>query len=709
MKHGHKNYSLLVIAFITLCICGMMAGQLPNLPSIPGDVTKKIPSLKDLLEGEEPLTTSLSDAVTEIPFLDDFDPQDFRSMTGLTRTAVGAFVLDDPGLYAFICESFCLRSGTYAPTEGNGYLYAPFKGPKAAIIQKVLRGAYTHPEISHRDIQVLLWAIIARTKISDMPREKQILAAKLLSPKEILDLNGGALGLIPEDQRDKIFTGVSPQLRSILEAEADLRELLGKPSATYEELEQVAVLHGIAPEGEGSRNVPKGRWSYHPDGYFLRYFPASYMETEVQLYVPEVFKIIRDERGRITTVVDKKNNSIKFEYDDAVASLAVPGDPELRGYRFHKIRFLKHVEIMPEVILVVMDSLVKVEWTFVGVPSGKGKAAGSALYAGAEDRYKNILTHKKYLEGSVLKRRPGEDIKNLIDLAHLSMAMKEIVSAYPQELHVWVEDHCYMLKKAWQYDYGKHSGGYQWGSVPAQGLRYGMAAPLRNFPFLLASIGPLAHDWIIALIGQTDKDKPKYDPAENIVTPGNTCNQRLGKCGRIGNTQDCKSMKKDLSFEILVLQAFQDQGLLDEAKRRGLDGFEYNRAVEKYVAHSYNNGQSMSYSDLTDAEQVALFQQGPSGLEAAGSTSASDCGARLEWDLATYQREYGAEAGIKLYNAHWAHEKYHEKSCKEKTKTNPDGYIEYLEDPDNYSAEEIGAYTKSIEEKQRGLENMNCE
>ena len=52
----------------------------------------KILSLEGILEGAPPITTSLSDAVTEVPFLDDFDPKYFVSMTILPRDSKGGFL-----------------------------------------------------------------------------------------------------------------------------------------------------------------------------------------------------------------------------------------------------------------------------------------------------------------------------------------------------------------------------------------------------------------------------------------------------------------------------------------------------------------------------------------------------------------------------------------------------------------------------------------
>ena len=55
----------------------------------------------------------------------------------------------------------------------------------------------------------------------------------------------------------------------------------------YAELERVAVLLGDPQPDAASRDVPRGRWSYHPGGYFIRFFPRGYNQTLVQVHVPE--------------------------------------------------------------------------------------------------------------------------------------------------------------------------------------------------------------------------------------------------------------------------------------------------------------------------------------------------------------------------------------------------------------------------------------
>ena len=78
-----------------------------------------------------------------------------------------------------------------------------------------------------------------------------------------------------------------PAMARVFQAEARLRQLFARADTPYAELERVAVLLGDPEPDAGSREVPRGRWSYHPDGYFIRFFPRGYNQTLVQVHVPE--------------------------------------------------------------------------------------------------------------------------------------------------------------------------------------------------------------------------------------------------------------------------------------------------------------------------------------------------------------------------------------------------------------------------------------
>lgn len=177
-----------------------------------------------MLEKEPALATSLQDAQQAIPFLDRYHPSDIRPLRILPQTQTLGFLVPG-GDFEFYAQSYCLRAGTHTPGRGKGYLYAPLKGKYADIIRNVLQRSADHPEIPQRDVQMLLWAIIAESKISDMPDERVQVARTLLTDKEIKQLNGGAWGEIPDSLKQRALAELPTLARPVFHAKAELRGL----------------------------------------------------------------------------------------------------------------------------------------------------------------------------------------------------------------------------------------------------------------------------------------------------------------------------------------------------------------------------------------------------------------------------------------------------------------------------------------------------
>lgn len=218
--------------------------------------------------------------------VDSLDNFRVRPMTELQRSANGGFVMQ-PGYYEMHVQSYCLKAGTHGPGRGDGYLFAAPEGPAQEAVVTIVRNSVDHPEIAQQDIQVLLWAIIARAKFEDLDPSMQATAARLLSAQQLAMLNRSALDLIPGPALERALDRVPPLVRQVLKAEAELRQALTTPGTSFERMERIAVLTGVPGIGEGSRPVPSGRWSRHPDGYYVRYDPQGYTNTVTQIWVPE--------------------------------------------------------------------------------------------------------------------------------------------------------------------------------------------------------------------------------------------------------------------------------------------------------------------------------------------------------------------------------------------------------------------------------------
>ncbi|MBE9585509.1 hypothetical protein IM792_13715 [Mucilaginibacter sp. JRF] len=105
----------------------------------------------------------------------------------LPKATGGGYILC-AGLYEMTNKSYCLHAGTRGPSSGDGYMLATVEGPKKNVVINILKSAEKHPEVKQRNIQVLLWAIIARTKLADFSTEIKATAAILLTPEQLLTL-----------------------------------------------------------------------------------------------------------------------------------------------------------------------------------------------------------------------------------------------------------------------------------------------------------------------------------------------------------------------------------------------------------------------------------------------------------------------------------------------------------------------------------------
>ena len=272
------------VAVIGLSVSVAPASQ-AQLGGIIRDLAPEV-KLPNLIKGKPPITTSIQDAVYADPNRDGFDPGVAQDLASLPLDSKNRFILA-PGYYTMTAQSYCLKAGTYGPTGGNAYLYAPLKGPQRKAVDAILRNSVDHPDIAQRDIQVLLWAIIARAKFENLNNRSKVVAARLLSSSQIASLNRNAIDVLTNRQVQGLIGGVPTPVATVLQAEADMRRMLST-GASYGDLEAVAVLAGMAPIGEGSlTNVPANRWNRHPKGFWVRYDPSGYSRTRVEVYVPE--------------------------------------------------------------------------------------------------------------------------------------------------------------------------------------------------------------------------------------------------------------------------------------------------------------------------------------------------------------------------------------------------------------------------------------
>jgi hypothetical protein len=428
-----SSTKVLGILFSLLIVVGITVAQ------IPIKIPKKI---ANPFEKDEPLTSSLADAVTEISFLDNFNPQENQPLSILPYEENNGFMIREPGGYVFLSQSYCLKAGAFGPGSGKGYLYAPLKGSNAEIIRSVLRRSVNHPEIPQHDIQVLLWAIIAKTKPSKMNSGLAETTRILLTPEEVSKLEGSAFEEVSNDLFRRALGKLPRQTQQVFEAERRLREGFTTRTLPFEEVERIAVLAGDPLPSKDDRVVPLGRWSYQPDGYFIRYFPHGYSKTRIEVYFPEQFAIEKDTKGRITTISHADGRRLSVEYDDSVSPLKINKESSLNAYAFKSVR-LQFTFPRDEIIRVDLGTIDVAEWTnsgwvFSGELKGKGKISQTEpRFNAAKERYEYAKSERNDLQKladnlKTLEKKKGTDVilptefENLFDLMQFTAALKDL-------------------------------------------------------------------------------------------------------------------------------------------------------------------------------------------------------------------------------------------------------------------------------------------
>jgi hypothetical protein len=278
---------IFLFSFFSAFLCGTVYSQID-------DVLKHIPGVGDIFEPA--VTTSIKDAYPRALWM--------KSLENRLRLKGGVNFSPelDAGYYRYRFNTFCLQAGTYAPTEGSGYLVAPLKGSKAKLIKDIIMRYTEHPEIDQKDVQMLIWCIETKMKFSMLPPDFQLKVKPLLKPEEIalmeIDFTQIAWDLLPIEAIE------------VLNFYNDIRNKLSMASTVYEEIEKLAVKTGIAPLGKGSKNYDAGTWTSIGDGVFMRCFPQTYLKSVIEIFIPEQVSINKDNSGNI---ISFDNNTYKID------------------------------------------------------------------------------------------------------------------------------------------------------------------------------------------------------------------------------------------------------------------------------------------------------------------------------------------------------------------------------------------------------------
>ncbi len=372
--------------------------QIPNLQNYVDDALTQFPELAKIIDSP-PLTTSFDDAVFGFPLLDDHEPEALRTLAEVPRSPSGAFLLE-PGAYEGELHSYCLKPGTHGPGGGDGYLYGALRGPYADIVETILRESNSHNEISHGQIQMLLWAVISRAGIKGISPDLQWVAGRLLSWEQMYRLNGGALALVPKGTLEEVLGGVPKTVRKTLTAEASIREMLTRRNVSYADLERVAILTGVPSLNLSGPKIPKARWSVHPSGYLVRYFPEKVSRTRVQVWVPRHVTTKLDHLGRIVDVHDNWGNLLSLDYEDEGDPPRLLQSSDLRPAALNRLRWSRFDESGRVTETLILRGEASRTW-YRQIRTPTDPAGVNAVQPGphvGKDRYQDVIKRDRELE-----------------------------------------------------------------------------------------------------------------------------------------------------------------------------------------------------------------------------------------------------------------------------------------------------------------------
>ncbi|MCK4324739.1 MAG: hypothetical protein KAW89_09435, partial [Armatimonadetes bacterium] len=508
-------------------------------------------------------------------------------------------------------------AGAYAPGGGDGYLWVPLKGSRASAIRQMLVNSTNQPEIAQHEVQSLVWGVLARTRIDDMSSKLRQAARRLLTRDEIRRLNGGALGQIPSELLDQAFVDLPPLAQRALRAEAEIRGMLAEGVADFDQLEGVAIAAGEPPPYEEGPVVPRGRWSYHPDGFFVRYFPSGYRRTRVQLYVPERFQVERDGLGRITAVADQYGNRVETEYDENIEPATVSGDLALTGYGFSSIRFVHRMVLPPDITVDWEAQWEDVGWTLVVGADGQGSGQTDAeRFEDIDERYQWAEEHHQQLKAlrevvADMRERdaptPQATVTEPLDLGNYAMALQAVLGADP-DTEEWMTDNIDLVVKAWQAAVRDYVGTRtrQQAGMPVK-LAYldsGTAFTYWGGLLLANNSGGGGDDG--ADFGGGDGAQPGNPGRQRLAMGGD--NPSPGK----KNNSDVDAVKRELEGQKIVRKAFEN---VDPAGYNNAE--DYLKAVNKEIAElakksglSQGAGKNLHSPMGTDCHNGALVPGG---------------------------------------------------------------------------------------------------
>jgi len=194
----------------------------------------------------------------------------------LPQTEKGEIVLAD-GFYEADFKSYCLQPGSPSPSARDAYLQAPLQGYRKDIIATILQNSRKKTYLQQQNIQLLLWSVVSGSNYNRLSRDVKFTATQLLSPHQVFELKGGVMSVVSTISSVLPDNTLPGSLRS-------MQQLFEAGTTSYEAFEQIAVQRHLSQISNPA--LKTDQWYKQPGGYYVRYFPASYRQVKIQVYVP---------------------------------------------------------------------------------------------------------------------------------------------------------------------------------------------------------------------------------------------------------------------------------------------------------------------------------------------------------------------------------------------------------------------------------------
>jgi hypothetical protein len=207
-------------------------------------------------------------------------------------------------------------------------LFGDYAGPKAALIQAIIKNSERFPQIKQTEIQETLWAILARARFKNLSKDRQKVAL-LLAPKEVALWQADVVMDVPRNLLKDAVDKLPAEVKAVFEAEQKLRDAFhSKTRISYSDLERFAVPQTEPPK----TSIPGARWSFRKEsGVFVRATPSGYSKTRLEVIVPRTYTLQRDRLGRITQWKDADGWGMDVVYE-STTPLTSPEAPGLKGW-----------------------------------------------------------------------------------------------------------------------------------------------------------------------------------------------------------------------------------------------------------------------------------------------------------------------------------------------------------------------------------------